>query len=131
MRREQTEGELSRRGSALVPQHFPASSVLLLSSPLFFLSSHVFPLCTPPPFPPPIHIHLHSGLIVSSSGLPLQLAIHLGSGGETAPDLSHCTKERYMRMPPVAVCGKPKHRHIFSIRPPCSLQCQCFCSTMN
>lgn len=54
----------------------------------------------------PLHIHLHSSLIVSCSRLPLQLAIHLGGGTETAPDLSHCTEQRCMRMPQVAVCGK-------------------------
>lgn len=88
---------------------FPASAVLFLS----------FSASPPPPPPdrgaflllscPPVHIHLHSSLIVSCSGLPLQLAIHLGGGRETAPDLSYRTKQRCMRMPLVAVCGERKH----------------------
>lgn len=90
------------------------------------LSSSYLSLPSPPPPPPhlgaflllsypPVRIHLHSSLIVSCSGLPLQLAIHLGGGRETAPDLSYRTKQRCMRMPLVAVCGtgstQLRHRH--------------------
>lgn len=86
---------------------FPASAVLFVSFSAFcppqiqvlFCSCHT----------PPVRIHLHSSLIVSCSGLPLQLAIHLGGGRETAPDLSYRTKQRCMRMPLVAVCGERKH----------------------
>lgn len=83
---------------------------------------------------PPVRIHLHSSLIVSCSGLPLQLAIHLGGGRETAPDLSYRTKQRCMRMPLVAVCGTGSTQlHSWdtdislSILPPSSLQCHRFC----
>lgn len=62
---------------------------LRVISPLpSFISQHAFP----PPFLPPFHIRLHSGVIVRCSGPPLQLAIHLGRGRETAPDLSHFRK---------------------------------------
>lgn len=57
----------------------------------------------PPPFLSTIHIHLHSGLIVSCCGRPLQLAIHLGQAIET--ELIYGSKGRYMRMPPVAERG--------------------------